>query len=354
MMDPMDNALEILEDTAPEYSGGLINHGPMAADAMIALGRPEAVRPWVEYYRRRLHRPERRDPVTASTWAESLGNRSYAGWHAFFDGVVSEKGWTEALREWLPRLSPGFAAAGAHGAIRTAHAARALTRRMTLHRVRELAAGLAYWASHYQALPGRTEEDPGSARPWRAMRLVRRLPRRHRRQYGLTGDKLARLHHFPRFAESVHLLDTSPDPGRVLSELTETFARVCLANAGDIRTTTDFTHTVTATSSVRWLLPFLDAAGAKRLLHYAWQTGAAIYSVFGSASGPAPEDADASEKISGSPTERKELVGRAIDSGDEHAIKFTEACLREYALNPKPVFLEAAGKAVQRITEMPN
>ena len=160
MMDPMDNALEILEDTAPEYSGGLINHGPMAADAMIALGRPEAVRPWVEYYRRRLHRPERRDPVTASTWAESLGNRSYAGWHAFFDGVVSEKGWTEALREWLPRLSPGFAAAGAHGAIRTAHAARALTRRMTFHRVRELAAGLAYWASHYQALPGRTEEEP--------------------------------------------------------------------------------------------------------------------------------------------------------------------------------------------------
>ena len=40
------------------------------------------------------------------------------------------------------------------------------------------------------------------------------------------------------------------------------------------------------------------------------------------------------------------LVDRAISNGDEHAIKFTEACLREHAIAPSPVYLAAARHAV--------
>ncbi len=40
--------------------------------------------------------------------------------------------------------------------------------------------------------------------------------------------------------------------------------------------------------------------------------------------------------------DRDDLVDRALATGDEHAIKFTEACLREYALNPKPLYLRQA------------
>ena len=39
------------------------------------------------------------------------------------------------------------------------------------------------------------------------------------------------------------------------------------------------------------------------------------------------------------------LLSSAVATGDEHAIKFTEACLREHALNPKPVYLLAARHA---------
>ena len=39
---------------------------------------------------------------------------------------------------------------------------------------------------------------------------------------------------------------------------------------------------------------------------------------------------------------KDELIERAIACGDEHAIKFTEVCLREHALNPDPAFLAAA------------
>ncbi len=46
---------------------------------------------------------------------------------------------------------------------------------------------------------------------------------------------------------------------------------------------------------------------------------------------------------------REDLTDRAIATGDEHAIKFTEACFREYALNPKPVYILAAVDGVSRL-----
>jgi len=53
-MDRFDDALEILDGAGPEYAGGLSNHGPMAAEALFAMGRADAVVPWTEGYRRKL------------------------------------------------------------------------------------------------------------------------------------------------------------------------------------------------------------------------------------------------------------------------------------------------------------
>ncbi len=44
-----------------------------------------------------------------------------------------------------------------------------------------------------------------------------------------------------------------------------------------------------------------------------------------------------------------DLIDRAVSNGDTHVIKFTEACLREHALNPEPVYLLAAHDAVERL-----
>jgi hypothetical protein len=44
-----------------------------------------------------------------------------------------------------------------------------------------------------------------------------------------------------------------------------------------------------------------------------------------------------------------ELAAAAAATLDAHAIKFTEACLREYALNPSPVYLVAAADATERL-----
>jgi hypothetical protein len=45
--------------------------------------------------------------------------------------------------------------------------------------------------------------------------------------------------------------------------------------------------------------------------------------------------------------DREDLIDRAIATEDEHAIKFTEACLRENVIRPDPVYLAAAAHAAE-------
>ena len=87
MATTMDEVLDILHRTGPEFGGGLANHGPMAAEAMLALGRPDAVLPWVERYKSRLQdHPAHGQPITPETWHEALGHINRVGdWVAFFD-----------------------------------------------------------------------------------------------------------------------------------------------------------------------------------------------------------------------------------------------------------------------------
>ena len=50
----IDEMLDLLSFAGAEFGSGAANHGPMAAEALFALGREEAVLPWVEGYRSRL------------------------------------------------------------------------------------------------------------------------------------------------------------------------------------------------------------------------------------------------------------------------------------------------------------
>ena len=62
--EPLDDALAQMEDRGAEYAGGLANHGPMAAEALCALGRGERAAAWVAGYRKRLDDPA--PPASAS------------------------------------------------------------------------------------------------------------------------------------------------------------------------------------------------------------------------------------------------------------------------------------------------
>ena len=340
----MEDALALLAPTGPEYEGRLANHGPMAAEALVVLGRPHAVVPWVERYRKRLHaHPGGTRPIERKSWREALGEGDRVGdWIVFFRRQIEERPWKTVLAEWTPRLSPGVVAAAFHGAIRTAHAVRSLEAAETPARRRELAEGLGYWAATYNALP--EAASPAKAaqgrRPSEAISDVPILPPGLRVSYGNITDRLTPLDAFPPFAAVADAVDTSGDPGAFLSDLTETFAAVYLASAGP-GTVITFLHGVTGPVAVRTLLPYVSPGEQRRLLRYTWQAAAS----FSSSAGGRTEPRYPSEPL----LSRDELIDRAIASGDEHAIKFTEACLREYARNPKPVYLHAARDGVSRL-----
>ena len=219
----MEDALALLSETGPEYHGGLANHGPMAAEALVALGRFDAVVRWVERYRGRLEpRPTGSRPP--DDWREALGAPArVADWSAYFRRRVAEAPWRDVLAVWVPRLSPGIFAAAFHGAIRTAHAARSLEAVETPARRRELGEGLAYWAANFHALP-ETRGARTGRRPGQALADAPVVPAAEQVAHGDLTDRIAPVERLRPFEGVADLADPSGDASAFLSDLTATFA----------------------------------------------------------------------------------------------------------------------------------
>src|SRR5262249_60191340 len=159
-----DEQVVRLRGTGSEVAGRVAtNHGPMAAEALVALGCDDVVVAWADRYRRQLDAmPPPRSPVTTENWAQALGAIDRFGdWVAFFRAQLAESPWRVVFGQWIGRMLPATPSAGAHGLIRTAHALRALTDAETTLRIEELGVALAYWAASYRTLP----EAPRPAGP---------------------------------------------------------------------------------------------------------------------------------------------------------------------------------------------
>src|SRR5262245_438218 len=87
MQNNLDEALERLRGTSTEVAaGGDPNPGPMAAEALVVLGRIAMVANWPDRYLQRLDvMPTATVPISINTWREALGQISrIADWTAFF------------------------------------------------------------------------------------------------------------------------------------------------------------------------------------------------------------------------------------------------------------------------------
>jgi len=340
--DALDEALLRMAPFGPAFSGGLANHGPMVAEALVALGRSDAIAAWIDGYTRRLEPwPRSGGRIARDSWAEALGRSERAAdWRALFAAELADAPLRDVLATWLPRLAPGISGSAAHGLIRVSHSVRALAARETEPRRAELAAGLAYWAASYHALPDEPQPNAGLSVE-QAIRRLDVLPP-ERRVQGSIVARLERLSEVPSFARSADLVDLRPEPSALLSSVTSAFARVYVANADQRDGRIARLHAVTGASALRPLLPYVPSDAQRPLLRYAWQLGAAVYATH------AQRDADAPAIQAFASAD--ELAARAVDSGDEHAIKLTEVCTREAALAPDPVFALAAAHWVRAST----
>ena len=333
--DELDDALNRLRGAGPQVVHGMDpNHGPMVVEALVALGRASVAPQWAEQYRRRLGTlPAATSPVTAETWREALGiDTRFPDWIAFFNRQLAESPWQKVLEDWLPRLVPAIVTAGTHGLIRTAHAARALSRGSSPLRVEELGVALAYWCSYYGALAG-SPEMTGNLDLRSAIAGVPRIMQGRQRP----GIPRQFVYEMSGKEELITAVQTASEPQSVseaLSTFSEAGARLYLANRS--RYPLIFIHAVTAPAALRLLLPHITRETQRVALAYFWQSQAAMIAAYA-------EDSDAVDSVLESlpSTTWAELVDRSIDDGDPHSIKFVEASERESRAHPSTAYMAA-------------
>ncbi len=339
----LDDALTVFAATAPRYGPlGLANHGPMAAEALARLGRDDAIGGWVERYRGRLDEapPPADQPLSEQEWPAALGREElFPDWLALFEREVADRPVAAVVGEWAPRLLPGTVGAGTHGLIRTAHGVRALAAADTPPRRLEVAIGLAFWASSYRELPGPPLLIGHQGVP-EALADLPYLPEDAPRQL-LISDMVAQVDGIAdEFEQGVASLGWSGGAMELLDQLATGGALAYLRNA-DGGGAIGLVHAVTSPLAAELVLPWLAAEDRAAALGYVWQAAAALHVAY---------DVDRTAPVpDGGAPSPDALVDRALASGDEHAIKLTEAALRSYARSGAPEVLWAAADAGARL-----
>jgi hypothetical protein len=353
--DAMSDTLERMDRLGFERGGegaDLANHGPMAADALATLGYTGEVAGWVERYKTAIAHhelPARRigiDRTDEQSWRGAMGQFGRAGdWEHLFRTELADTPWRSVLARWWPRLLPGLLAGLTHGLIRTAHAVRsaASVDEPNDLQLNELSRGLAYWAARYTPLPGQPEFIGSDTVAQAIAKLPRPQPEGRGPFKQQAQRRIAQLDELPAFRDAL----TSLAPGGaqwLLSEMSATFAGIYLAHPEV--PPVPLVHGVTAPAAIRLVLPHLPDALHARSVEAMWQISVTFLLVFtrdrGAEQHPLAGLSDELPTVS-------DLLGRALEHGDEHVIKFTEACVREAALRPDPRYLAAALQAMNRI-----
>lgn len=354
--DAINDALDRCGDLGFEMVPGFATHWAMGAEAMITLGHPDLVPAWVDLYRvkhKHYPRPDAGDAIDgtdASSWRAALGHFERAGdWQRYFESQLRESPWRKVLEQWWPRLIPGAGAGLTHGLIRTTHIVRSMVRspgeEPTEAQLRELATGLSYWAGRYVEQPGASSLGGNGHLP----EILASIPRLGPEVSGQIKlqDKGLFLHMsgVQGWSEAVSGLASPDDVQQALSDVTAAFVQVNLVHGDQFPI--PLVHTVTAPAALRLMLPHLPAGMHLPSFVAVWRACSALLATFAQSRDPETSTRWAHDDR-GLLSER-ELAERAIDHGDEHAMKFTEACLREYAVNPDDRYLLAAEQMQGRL-----
>jgi len=278
----LDEAFERMAAASFELPNGFVNHGAMACEALAMLDCTDDIDSWARRFARAGGASV--DPVAPAgfEWRHALGDyRRLGEWIGYFTQAIDDDGWPAVVTMWVPRLMPALRTALFHGAIRTAHAVRAIDAVETPPRRGELARALGYWAARYRE--GQPAGPPAPADDLR-MAVVRAAADGARRY-------LAR-------PNIVHL------------------------------------HGVTGAMAVEILIghiPAAEATAAAAALAQVHAEHAALYTATEPVTQPHPANPPGSD-----------LTAAAVRSLDPHQVKLVEACQRGHAATGDPAFAAAA------------
>jgi hypothetical protein len=311
--DAVAGAFDRLKDVGFEHGPSLVNHAPMAAEALAYLGLTDDVPDWLGYnlrVRRYHDAPEARRPISAAdeaSWRPLLGNFSRVGdWSAMFQRELDERPWRDVLAEWWPRLLPGMSGALTHGVIRTAHAVRAIAGSGTDDTTavsHELARGLGYWASRYAGTDVPAVSHPGDAP-------------------------------FAAGAESA-LRQLVVDSAGFYAGLLPSFPIPLI-------------HSITAPAAVLLVCQYLPPEQHWVSYATAQRCSDAIRGYFGRGGQVNTAARPVTHKVG-----LADVIGAAVETRDEHAIKLAEVAARLNAVTPDQRLLDASYAASLQIARNP-
>lgn len=310
--DAMGEALDRLRGMGYEHGTTLVNHAPMAAEALATMGYASAVPAWVNsnLRMRRYHEPpDSRWALSAhdeTDWRPALGDFGrVADWAAMFARELAEQPWQNVLHTWWPRLLPGMSGMLTHGVIRTAHAVRSVAQASADSRLQraELAQGLGYWAARYHA------ESPATP------------PGEPPTNGSADGD------------------GAIADLDELIAESAGHYVHTPLSHPVPL------IHAITGPAAVRLVCQHLPADQLWPSYRAARRTSDGMRRHFAP---PSSAHADAGNTVAEPPVEA-ELIAEAVELGDEHAIKLTEVAVRHNALAPDDRYAVAAHAATRRL-----
>jgi hypothetical protein len=275
----LDEAFERMAAASFELPNGFVNHGAMACEALAVLDCTDDIDSWARRFA--LAGGATVEPVTPASfeWRQVLGAYDrLPDWIGYFARAIDDEGWAGVVVTWVPRLMPALSTALFHGAIRTAHAVRAIDAVDSPPRRAELARALGYWAARYRAgQPAGPQDDADAPRD----AVVR-----------AAAD--AARHYLAR-PNILHL------------------------------------HGVTGAMAVEILLGHIPATAAAAALAQVHAEHAALYAGVEPVDEPQPASPPGGE-----------LAGAAVRSLDPHQVKLVEACQRGLAATGDPAFAAAA------------
>jgi hypothetical protein len=275
----LDEAFERMAAASFELPNGFVNHGAMACEALAALDCADDIDSWARRFARAGG--ARIEPVAPAgfEWQQALGAYDYLPeWIGYFARAIDEEEWAVVVETWVPRLMPALRTALFHGAIRTAHAVRAIAAADTPPRRGELARALGYWAARYRA--GQPAGPQGAAGDCRTAVVY------------AAADGARRYLARPNI---LHL------------------------------------HGVTGAMAVEILVGHIPTQAAAAALAQVHAEHAALYAGVEPVAQPRPAGPPGGE-----------LAGAAVRSLDPHQVKLVEACRRGLAATGDPAFAAAA------------
>lgn len=341
-----DEALASIAGSGCELRSGYTSHAPMVIEALRELGKLDRIPGWLDSNRiNLLQRPPKTCVIDPESLDQALGvAERFSDWADFFTEQIATLGWQRAAALWTGKLEAGFAAAALHGVIRVGHAVRALTDRDRAERRRELADALASWACAYNRLPVALLVGESDRTLREVITTLPLVPEAHRRNEGSIVDAVGQLPHAVGFSQAVAQAKLDADPHAALTRIAIEFANVFVLEVCSPLTAVVFTHAITGAAAAQHLLRIADAELSTQLVRRSWQAGCALTSAY--ATGVPGQADSAGQSAVLAPDE---LVEVAIASGDDHAIKLTEAALWFYAQSQERIFLHAAQRCCETL-----